>query len=53
MDIKKIVGAVVGAGAAIGGAAILFNKNRHSDDFIEADVVDEVYDDHGNVIEEK
>lgn len=52
MDIKKIVGAVVGAGAAIGGAAILFNKKRHSDDFVEADCVDEVYDD-GNIIEEK
>lgn len=53
MDIKKIVRTVVGAVAAIGGAAILFNKRRHSDDFIEADVVDEVHDDDGNVVEEK
>lgn len=37
MDIKKIVGAVVGTVVAIGGAAILFNKK----------------DDDGNIIEEK
>lgn len=32
---KKIVGGVIaGIGAIVGGAAILFNKKRHADDFI-------------------
>ena len=32
---KKIVGGVIaGIGAIVGGAAVLFNKKRHVDDFI-------------------
>ena len=33
MDKKIIAGIVGGIGAVIGAGAVLFNKNRHGDDF--------------------
>lgn len=31
---KKIVGGVIAGIVGVGGAAVLFNKKRHADDFI-------------------
>ena len=41
MDKKIIGGVIAGIGAAIGGAAVFFNKRRHADDFVESDINDE------------
>jgi len=41
---KKIVGGVIaGVGAIIGGAAVLFNKKRHANDFDESDIARDEY----------
>lgn len=41
---KKIVGGVIaGIVGVVGGAAVLFNKKRHADEFDEADIARDEY----------
>lgn len=41
---KKIIGGVIaGIGAIVGGAAVLFNKKRHANDFDESDIARDEY----------
>lgn len=43
MNKKIVCGVIAGVGAIIGGAAVLFNKKRHGDDFDESDIARDEY----------
>ena len=43
MDKKIVSGVIAGVGAIIGGAAVLFNKRRHADDFDESEIARDEY----------